>query len=79
MPRPRLSWIALALTGAGSALGYALLYAFDREIALLTTRTDGLYFLLPIAIAFAFSFVHGSFTGYFWQVLGVVPKLDQDD
>jgi len=31
----------------------------------------GLYALLPIVTAFVFSFFHGSFTGYFWTVLGV--------
>ncbi|MEW6713612.1 MAG: hypothetical protein AB1306_00775 [Nitrospirota bacterium] len=31
----------------------------------------GVYAFLPIAAAFAFSFIHGSFTGHFWTVLGV--------
>jgi len=31
----------------------------------------GLYALLPIATAFLFSFIHGSFTGHFWTVLGI--------
>lgn len=31
----------------------------------------GMYALLPIATAFAFSIIHGSFTGNFWTVLGV--------
>lgn len=31
----------------------------------------GLYAMLPIAVAFIFSFVHGSFTGSFWTVLGI--------
>jgi hypothetical protein len=31
----------------------------------------GVYAFLPIAAAFIFSFVHGSFTGDFWTVLGV--------
>jgi hypothetical protein len=31
----------------------------------------GGYALLPILTAFLFSFVHGSFTGNFWTVLGV--------
>ena len=31
----------------------------------------GLYALLPIVTAFIFSFVHGSFTGNFWTVLGI--------
>jgi hypothetical protein len=31
----------------------------------------GLYAILPIITAFLFSFVHGTFTGDFWTVLGV--------
>jgi hypothetical protein len=31
----------------------------------------GLFAFLPIATAFLFSFVHGSFTGNFWTVLGI--------
>lgn len=35
------------------------------------TAQGGLYAFLPIATAFLFSFVHGSFTGDFWTVLGI--------
>jgi membrane protease subunit (stomatin/prohibitin family) len=31
----------------------------------------GVYALLPILMAFLFSFVHGNFTGFFWSALGV--------
>ncbi len=31
----------------------------------------GAYAFLPIVAAFLFSFVHGSFTGNFWTVLGI--------
>lgn len=31
----------------------------------------GVYAFLPVAAAFLFSFVHGTFTGDFWTVLGV--------
>jgi hypothetical protein len=31
----------------------------------------GIYAFLPIITAFIFSFVHGSFTGNFWTILGV--------
>ncbi len=31
----------------------------------------GLYAILPIVTAFIFSFVHGTFTGNFWTVLGI--------
>ncbi len=31
----------------------------------------GMYAVLPIATAFLFSYVHGTFTGHFWTVLGI--------
>ena len=31
----------------------------------------GLYAILPIITAFVFSFIHGTFTGDFWTVLGI--------
>ena len=31
----------------------------------------GLYAVLPIATAFIFSFIHGSFTGHFWTMMGI--------
>jgi len=31
----------------------------------------GWYALLPIIVAFVFSFIHGNFTGDFWTVLGI--------
>ena len=36
-----------------------------------TFAKGGMYALLPIITAFVFSFVHGSFTGNFWTVLGI--------
>ena len=36
-----------------------------------TFANGGIYAFLPIATAFLFSVVHGSFTGHFWTVFGV--------
>jgi F0F1-type ATP synthase assembly protein I len=36
-----------------------------------TFAQGGMYALLPIVTAFVFSFIHGSFTGHFWTVLGI--------
>jgi hypothetical protein len=36
-----------------------------------TFANGGWYALLPIIMAFVFSYFHGSFTGHFWTVLGV--------
>jgi len=34
---------------------------------------NGLLVLVPIAIALIISFVHGAFTGLFWDVMGLKP------
>ncbi|MDI6715387.1 MAG: hypothetical protein QME63_00360 [Actinomycetota bacterium] len=34
----------------------------------------GIYAVLPIATAFLFSFIHGSFTNHFYSVLGIEAK-----
>jgi hypothetical protein len=36
-----------------------------------TFAKGGWYALLPIIMAFVFSYFHGSFTGSFWTVLGI--------
>ncbi len=36
-----------------------------------TFAKGGLYAFLPIVTAFVFSYIHGSFTGHFWTVLGI--------
>jgi hypothetical protein len=71
---------ALVLTlvlGAMSAVLYLLLFAYsDRltELAQLTRAGDKLLALVPLAIAMVFSFVHGAFTGHFWDLLGLRAK-----
>lgn len=64
-------WGRLIASGIASALCYAALFAYEKEIMAAFTRTDGLYPLLPVVTAFVFSFAHGAFTGYFWELLGI--------
>jgi hypothetical protein len=52
---------------------YGALFVFERPLLEFTTR-GGVSLVLVIAIAFAFSAVHGSFTGRFWDVLGLKAK-----
>ena len=61
----------LIASGIVSGSLYLLLYFYEREILAAFTRTDGFYPALPVIAAFAFSFAHGAFTGYFWEVLGI--------
>ncbi len=64
----------LIASGVVSAALYLLLYLYEREIMAAFTRTDGWYPALPVLAAFVFSFAHGAFTGYFWEVLGIKAR-----
>lgn len=59
--------------GLVSLVLYFLLYFFEDSILAFTSR-GGWYFIAPVAIAFVFSYVHGSFTAFFWDVLGIKAK-----
>jgi hypothetical protein len=71
---------ALVITlglGAVSIGLYLLLYLFADtlpELAAATRRGEKIYALVPITIALVFSFVHGAFTGHFWDLLGLRAK-----
>ena len=56
--------------GVLSAALYAALLSNQAAITALFTR-GAWYAALPIATAFAISFVHGGFTNYFWSVMGI--------
>jgi len=62
--------VSAIVMGALSIGLYALLFV-KEDLINSTFGKGGAYALLPIATAFLFSFVHGSFTGNFWTVLGV--------
>ena len=62
-----------ALFGFASVALYFLLYLFEDSILAFTSR-GGWYFIAPIVIAFVFSYFHGAFTAYFWDVLGIKAK-----
>lgn len=60
----------LLVTGIISIALYTALLA-NQDLISSTFGKGGLYAFLPITMAFVFSFVHGSFTGHFWSVLGI--------
>jgi len=64
----------MLLSGAASALCYVVLFAYEKEVMVLFTRTDGWYPVLPVLTAFVFSLAHGAFTAYFWEVMGVQAR-----
>jgi hypothetical protein len=57
------------LTGVLSISSYILLFTHQKWVIRNFTR-GGVYAVLPIATAFYFSFVHGTFTSCLLQVLG---------
>ena len=64
------AFVSAMLMGAVSIGMYALLFV-KQDLVNANFGKGGLYALLPIVTAFAFSFVHGSFTGNFWTALGI--------
>ena len=63
------------LFGFSSIVLYTLLFLYSQEILVISSRTDGAYFLLPVVIVLVFSFVHSGFTNYFWRAIGVRSKM----
>jgi len=62
--------VSAIVMGALSIGLYALLF-LEQDLVNATFGKGGVHALLPIATAFLFSFVHGSFTGNFWTALGI--------
>lgn len=61
------------ILGIISAALYLLLYIFSDQILRWSERGHW-YFVVPVGTAFVFSFVHGAFTGHFWDLLGIKAK-----
>lgn len=69
--------VTAALLGTFSIALYALLYYFSEELVQMaeaTRRGNKSFFPIPIALALLFSWVHGTFTGHFWDLLGFKPR-----
>jgi len=63
----------MILFGICSAIIFGAVLSYQSIITGYFTR-GALYAALPIAGAFAISYIHGHFTGYFWSVLGIEAK-----
>ena len=73
---PRALVITVILAAASAGL-YLLLFLFSDTLPALAAATrngEKLLALVPLAIAMVFSFVHGAFTGHFWDLLGLRAK-----
>lgn len=66
-------WGSVALFGIPTALLYASLFLFEREMIEMS-RQGRWYVVVPVATAFAISYFHGGFTASFWDSLGVKAK-----
>lgn len=63
----------MLIYGTLSLALYFLLYFFEDEILAFTSKGRW-FFISPVIIAFIFSFAHGNFTSYFWDMLGIKAK-----
>ncbi|MFH1961681.1 MAG: hypothetical protein ABIJ30_02210 [bacterium] len=60
----------MLLMGVISIILYTILL-MNQDLINHSFGKGGLYAVLPIVIAFVFSYVHGTFTSCFWTVLGI--------
>jgi len=72
--RPKKPFAATLLYGIASLVLYALLLLNSDlfvDWAQRTRNGEKILFLIPVLVAFVFSYFHGAFTGYFWETLGL--------
>ncbi len=77
MPKRKTKFINVFLWGILVVVLYTSLYVSETQLIQWTAQGRWTFFV-PITIAFLFSFAHGHFTGEFWEVLGIKPKLSGD-
>lgn len=66
--------VAALLFGIASVVLYALLFINSDlfvEWANRTRHGEKVFVLVPLVVAFVFSYFHGTFTSYFWEALGL--------
>lgn len=56
--------------GLASCALYAMVFVYEKSLTEYFTK-GGLYTVLPIATVFLFSWIHGTFAGTMWTVLGI--------
>lgn len=65
---------ATLLYGVASLVLYVLLLTNSDlfvDWAQRTKEGEKILFLIPVVVAFVFSYFHGAFTGHFWETLGL--------
>jgi hypothetical protein len=71
--RRKKPYLKAIFLGVASLSGYIAVFTNEEIITSNFTR-GGVYAALPIAAAFIFSFVHGSFANYVLSVFGIEAK-----
>ncbi|MBF0342043.1 MAG: hypothetical protein HQL95_13930 [Magnetococcales bacterium] len=71
--KPPESKLKTLIWGCLSILLYGALLMFEQPIMALSSQGKW-FFIVPVTIAFIFSFVHGRFTEEFWRSLGIRAK-----
>ncbi len=70
MSSKKKPWGKAVLFGGLSIALYAALFVYQESIIDFFGR-GGAFAFLPVAAAFLFSYIHGSFTGSFWSLVGI--------
>ncbi|HNQ05211.1 MAG TPA: hypothetical protein PKH69_11440 [Thiobacillaceae bacterium] len=70
---PKKSIAATLLYGTASLALYTLLLSHADLFVQWAqhTRENRILFIIPVLVAFVFSYFHGAFTGHFWESLGL--------
>ena len=71
---PKRQLASTVLFGAASLILYLMLFSFSDNFVDWAQRTrhgEKILFLIPVAVAFVFSYFHGQFTGHFWETIGL--------
>lgn len=66
-------WGLVIIMGGVVVTLYGLLFIYEMPI-LSASVAGGWSFVIPVTIAFMFSYAHGDFTSRFWTACGLVPK-----
>jgi hypothetical protein len=71
---PKPSLVPTLTFGIASAVLFFLLFQYAGHFVEWAERTrhgEKSLFLIPVVVAFVFSYFHGNFTGLFWESLGL--------
>lgn len=70
---PKKPIAATLLYGLASLVLYTLLLTNSDLFVewAVQTKDNKALFLIPVLVAFVFSYFHGAFTGHFWESLGL--------